>query len=155
MEPWIPESHRMNRPGLGSERGNVTVRVGFRRRIWIWIWWRLLPDLRVFPAVVGEDREGVWGLVAGDGVRQRFDDRRRPAVVGVTQSAGPAEDAELRLVQCPAALVFEPVVVAAGVAEVGSDGRPALGVVKGVVLSALRAGARQPTMVQYRSRISR
>ena len=65
------------------------MRVGFRRRIWIGVGWRLRPALRVVSAVVGEEREGVWGLVAGDRVRQRFDDRRRLAVVGVTQSADP------------------------------------------------------------------
>ena len=65
------------------------MRVGFGWRIWIGVGRRLLPDLRVFPAVVGEDRAGVWRLVSGDRVRQRFDDRRRSTVVGVAQEAGP------------------------------------------------------------------
>jgi hypothetical protein len=60
-----------------------------------------------------------------------------------------------RLVELPAAVVFEAVVMAAGVAEVAFDGGSAVGVVGGVVGVGVAGGYRQPIMMQRRSRIWR
>jgi hypothetical protein len=63
--------------------------------------------------------------------------------------------AGLGLVQPPAAFVLEPVVMSTGVAPVAVGGGSTMAIVAGVVLSAVRAGARHPIMMQDRSRISR
>jgi hypothetical protein len=54
-------------------------------------------------------------------------------VVGVAQSANPAEVPSVRLVELPAAVVLEPVIMSARGTEIVPGGGPAVGVVVGVV----------------------
>lgn len=62
------------------------------------------------------------------------------AVVGMPQPANPSEDARLGLVQAPATLTFQPMIMAAGGPQVGSDGGAADSVVASVI-SIAAAGA--------------
>lgn len=119
-----------------SEKGNVSAWVGFGRRVRLGVgrgWW-VIPDVIVFPIIVGRKHEWVGRSITGDGIREWLDDRRQSTLIGVAQSACPAEHAVLGLVQCPAALALQSMVMTTGVTEVGPGGGSALGVVKGVVL---------------------
>lgn len=130
-------THRRTQKGGTSEPGSDSVRLGLGRGWWV------IPDAIVFPIVVGRKHEWVGRPITGDGIREWFDDRRRSTLIGVAQSACPAEHAVLGLMQCPAALALQSMVMTTGVTEVGPAGRSALGVVKGVVLVGASGGARQ------------
>jgi hypothetical protein len=118
--------------GDGYERTSEGWVVVDGRWGWVGRWWWVVQEVGV-RVEVGED-DHRWGWVgSGDRVRQRFDDRGRRDVVDPAQATRPLEVSGVGLVQLPATVVLDPVVAAAGGAEVGVGGGSTVGVVDGVV----------------------